>query len=612
METGREPLLPPGLMADVGRKNRHREHTQETLPLSLLNQQDRANDHKGIDPEDFVDATSRRSSKSLLDFTVTTGWNFPVLYLLLHGLVAFCWGIALFIFALGVVPVYWGLSQAGKTHPGITNTLVSLVAALSTTHIRYVLQLTLEQYSRRLVVVGFTIAHLRWMQGVRELSLFTKFPLPKRGGRFAWFPWKRMVWIITYTGIILHTSSLVAILQPQVFFKHKVYDDAVPCGVDASDLTLDVNPLLAQEDQDFMDSFSFNIGRQLPIYGDQLNGNTTTSISGRVYSKDSYAYGAIGGLEDGLQEIPGSLFNAQCSDDPADASTIWEYVFPNRSVPSLSVHQSGYYRLTDDPVPLEMRTVTSYHGTFNISGNQSALYALVQPTGSGALWSMALPTVGGESIPQFVLVCSWNVSSKLVSVQTVDYAARTLGSIDSLKSPSPVGRTTLMTLKGMAQAYNEGASLQASPNPFASFTAKHGRDAFSTYYSRGVNTVNLSQILETILADGGKAGMTIFNVWISLTDYTWPLRILCHSNNRTVQEHWRFGNSKNLGWFATIWTTAIGALAIYTALWAKPKKRMQKIGVLEVDQAFALGRGGALRDDEVLHVVDGPEGKIVV
>ncbi|KAF9536418.1 hypothetical protein CPC08DRAFT_36085, partial [Agrocybe pediades] len=257
METGSEPLLPPGLAADVQRKSCYPRNSQETLPLSSLNKQDRVNDHKSTNVQDSDDATSCRSSRALLDFTVTTGWNFPVLYLLLHGLVAIFWGIALFIFALGVVPVYWGLSQAGKIHPGITNTLVSLVAALSTTHIRHVLQLTLEQYSHRLVVVGFTTGHLRWMQGVRELSLFTKFPLPTRqGGRFARFPWKRVIWIVTYTGIILHTSSLVAILQPEILLKHEVYDDAVPCGVDANELTLDINPLLTQEDQDFMDSFS--------------------------------------------------------------------------------------------------------------------------------------------------------------------------------------------------------------------------------------------------------------------------------------------------------------------------------------------------------------------
>jgi len=198
-----DPDFPPGLVS-VERNDHY---------YSLFNSKQRYSE--AIPLTSLTDAQEPQYD-SRLDFTITTGWDFPLLSLLFHALIAFHWGVALFIFALGVVPVDWNLSQLGRDRPGITNTLVSLVAALSTMYVRYVVQQTLEQYSRCLIVQGFTLGHLRWMQGVRELSLFTHFP--RRAGMFpAWFPWMKIVWIVAYIGIVLHTASLVAILQPSEY-----------------------------------------------------------------------------------------------------------------------------------------------------------------------------------------------------------------------------------------------------------------------------------------------------------------------------------------------------------------------------------------------------------
>jgi len=327
---------------------------------------------------------------------------------------------------------------------------------------------------------------------------------------------------------------------------------------------------------------------------EQVNGNTTSSISGRVYSKDSYAYGAIGGLVEGLQEIPGALFKAQCSDDPKDATSIWKDVFPNRFPPDITTNGSSYL-FTDDAIPPQMKGIVSHD---NITESQSAMYALVQPSGSGALLSIA------DNTP--TLVCSWNTSPKLVHVQTVRFAARTLGSIDTDLHPPLVGRATLMTLRGMAEAFREGSSLQKAVSPFIAIF----RYESATYnvYNQVQPAANASQILETLLADGGKASLTLYNShFSSLAAYSAaPSRMeICYSNNRTVQEHWKFGNANNLGWFATIWTSAIGAFAVFATLRMSRKRRMQNIGMLEVTQAFSLGRGGVIRDDEVLCVRNG-------
>ncbi|KJA27001.1 hypothetical protein HYPSUDRAFT_35518 [Hypholoma sublateritium FD-334 SS-4] len=125
------------------------------------------------------------------------------------------------------------------------------------------------------------------------------------------------------------------------------------------------------------------------------------------------------------------------------------------------------------------------------------------------------------------------------------------------------------------------------------------------YYSSSAST---AEILETILADGGKGGMTAYNTYewqLLYTTHTAPRPPLCDPQNRTVQEHWRFGNTYNLGWIATVWTTGVGVLAVWMALRLRRQRRMPHVSVLDVAQAFALGRGDVISDDKVLYVKQG-------
>jgi hypothetical protein len=294
-------------------------------------------------------------------------------------------------------------------------------------------------------------------------------------------------------------------------------------------------------------------------------------VAGRVYVKDNYAYGAIGGLSDGLQEIPGVSFNAQCTDhrnsNTSSLSGLWGSVFPGRTPPNISTGSDGSQSFSDLSIPLQMRSIVS-DTSFNLTGSQVGMYALVNPLGSGGL--LTVNSTGG------LLCCVWQVIPKLVSVQTVNFQAKSLGAQDSKTVPQLTGRAVLFTLQGMAAAVHLGANLENRRN----WKFKAPR---------------ISEVLETLLADGGKAALTSFNVYFATLferlRSTAGLGIaVCNSNNRTVATHWKFGNNHNLGWVAIIWTTGVGILAIIAVIWFMPRPRVQGIEPLEVPYAFVLGR----------------------
>ena len=340
---------------------------------------------------------------------------------------------------------------------------------------------------------------------------------------------------------------------------------------------------------------SWVISRRL---ADQVNGNTTTAIAGRVFAKDSYAYGAIGGLVDGLQDMPGVLFSANCSGDPTQALAIWQSTFSDRSPPTLSTLPDGSRNFTDAPVPPQIGAVLSDAEPFNVTANHAAMYALVEPSGSGAIMSVAVDAGSGQ---ESTLVCSWQALPKIVHVQMVNYTAGALGANDTDTYPSLSGRATQKTLEGMAQAARLlGASLQGG----ADLNAKAPITTLTYYYS----SASTADILETIQADGGKGSMTAYDTYewqLVYVKHMAPSPPLCDPQNRTVQEHWRFGNTYNLGWIATVWTTGVGLLAVCMAFHLHRRRRMPHVSVLEVAQAFALGRGDVISDDMVLYVKQG-------
>ena len=153
--------------------------------------------------------TSIIDADFLIDDTITTGWSASSLHLLANGIISLLWGIALVIFALGVVPVDWDISQYGENHPEIIDALITLIATASTTHVKYTFQGILDHYSHYVLVDGFTLRQLTWMQGIKEWSLFTAFECQK----------KRVAWLVLYTGMALHSASVVSVLEPSMSYK---------------------------------------------------------------------------------------------------------------------------------------------------------------------------------------------------------------------------------------------------------------------------------------------------------------------------------------------------------------------------------------------------------
>jgi hypothetical protein len=150
----------------------------------------------------------------LINDAITTGTNCSLNHLLIHGLISLLWGIALVIFSSGIVPVTWAVSQYGNAHLVATNFLITLVATLTTTHIKYISQGVIQQYSHYLLVNGLTVKQLAWMQGIMEWSLFTNFGSWKNLKSYK----MRAAWLVIYLGMAAHTASVVSILQPSMSY----------------------------------------------------------------------------------------------------------------------------------------------------------------------------------------------------------------------------------------------------------------------------------------------------------------------------------------------------------------------------------------------------------
>jgi hypothetical protein len=155
----------------------------------------------------------------------------------------------------------------------------------------------------------------------------------------------------------------------------------------------------------------------------------------------------------------------------------------------------------------------------------------------------------------------------------------------------------------MAQASRFGASFHPNNLPDPNSVLKG-----HVYYQAAGDRPTTARILEVILADGCKASLTAFNIhWsVQYGDVGISAPPGCSVNNRAVKEHWRFGNARNLGYVAIVWTAAVGLLAIGMVIRLKPRVRMQKDGwTLGVVESFILGMGQSVREDTLFYVRNG-------
>jgi len=316
---------------------------------------------------------------------------------------------------------------------------------------------------------------------------------------------------------------------------------------------------------------------------EQANGNTTESFGGRVYTKDRYGYGAVGGLENGLQNITGVRFTARCTGDHRNRTEIWQTVLPGASTPTLSQFPNRTIVISPhSPIPPSARVVISHPIPWDHPRTGWAMmYAVVFPTGSGAYFGVQSTSVGSYT----ALTCSWKAEARLVFVQTVNFTARTNGSRDHNKFPPVIGRAVWSTLRGMASATREynASLLVSSQSPYGS--SQLGGLA-RTIYGRGPRPT--SEILELLLADGAKAMLALWYHWLaSLYNSREGMGMVsCSSLNRTLSPHWRFHNSNNFGWLAAGFTMTTGTLGIAASLWLSRWERMREMELLSVASVF--------------------------
>jgi hypothetical protein len=153
----------------------------------------------------------------------------------------------------------------------------------------------------------------------------------------------------------------------------------------------------------------------------------------------------------------------------------------------------------------------------------------------------------------------------------VNFTSLSLSHEPAVKYPPLISRATLWTLQGMAQAARLGASLNLDVLQYRRKNMFY--NATDGYSYNLIRNATSAQIVETILADGGKACMTPYNVFLSRISGSVGDQVeYCASHNKTVAEHYRFGNNKQFGWISVIWTTGIGMKGLRKGCrhWAPP------------------------------------------
>lgn len=477
--------------------------------------------------------------------------------LFLNGLITLCWGITLIVLQTGFVPISWNLSQYGQRHRGITNVFITGVATVSTSHLRFTVQNTVHEYSALLVHKGLTLRKWTWLQEFAQGSIWPSFT-PR------WWP----IWLLVYGLMAAHSASLVAILQPQSRWRHVMFNDPVPCGVDVKSLTL--NPTLTVFPD--LDKVAEQIGLQFGNYYDQVAANTTTVITGRSFVKDNFGYGVIGGLTNGLQEVPGVEIVAECAMphevNTVPLATLWSAAFPGQVLPAPTItNGSGTFGTL--PESTSQQAFITSGPTFKLTGTQGALYAIVNASGGGGLLTVsATGSMAG---------CTWTAVPQLVHLQTLNRVSATISADNATTLPLPTGRAVYAAVQGMAQAVRLSGTRLDWVQSFG--------------FGTGGYPVSAPVMLQTLLADALKGVLTAYTSYAIAVHYysAFTGASQCYSNNRMLSLQWHFGNEYNLGWIAIWLSIVFGGLAMYTVWHLHMQRRIKGLDVLKVVDAFKLG-----------------------
>jgi hypothetical protein len=180
------------------------------------------------------------------------------------------------VFATGVIPIAWRVSQYGQRHMALTNVFVAAVGTLATAHLKYTVRLATDEYARMRLAAGLPLTTWEWLQGLASMGIFPPFQRDER-------KWTWGAWLLLFGAMAGgHSASVVAILQPRKMFPsqaaastHDTYihvaesflgyvpsNDPAICGVDPASLTMNSN-LTAQH---LMDQDAFMFGLQFGAY----------------------------------------------------------------------------------------------------------------------------------------------------------------------------------------------------------------------------------------------------------------------------------------------------------------------------------------------------------
>ncbi|KAJ6494565.1 hypothetical protein C8R45DRAFT_927745 [Mycena sanguinolenta] len=528
--------------------------------VRIFSQESQSDDEQDIFPHDFE---NHRTISEI---------DLPIFMLFVNGVVSVCWGAALIVFATGVVPIYWGMSQYGQQHPAITNVIITGVATTSTFHLRYTIKNSARQHAL-VVLRQVDLPKWRCIQALGEISIWPPFSWKAHKGKW-------LGWFALFTAMAAHSASLVAILQPVPFIKTLGFDDPMVCGVSPVDLSLNFS--VDAEAQSNLDRVAFGIGLQLGSYSDQVGGNTTTSVVGRTYVKDNFGYAVIGTepTHPGcLQEVLGVMITAECKNTSTDSPELTAAAIPwLDGLPAVEFNPDGTGSFIGTIPSTTNQAVITSATSFNLTGDQTAMYAFVNASGAGGLLTV--------NANRFMVGCIWSAVPQLIHIETRNFTGLTLSSEDSSTVPAPVGRSVLSVVQGMAEAIRLGALISGDFTEWAGNSSKYRMNTNPT----------TSTIVQTLIADGLKGSLTAYTAWADGVGLNQTLTGVgvCNSHNRTTNKHWHFGDDHYLGCVAIALELGFGFFALWVVCTSWNKTRLKGFDPLKVVDAFKMGKDRAL------------------
>ena len=275
------------------------------------------------------------------------------------------------------------------------------------------------------------------------------------------------------------------------------------------------------------------------------------------------------------------------SGEKQELAALWSAAFPGKVLPAPTItNGSGTFGAL--PKSTSQQAIITSSPTFNLTGTQGALYAIVNASGGGGV--LTINATGGMT------GCTWTAVPRLVHTQRLDWTFATIGSDDATTVPLPTGSAVYAAVQGMAQAVSlSGTRLDWVPS-------------FS--FGTGGSPVPAAVMLQTLLADALKGTLSAYTAYAISVNINSTLTgaSTCYSNNRTLSLHWHFGNEYNLGWIAIGLSIGFGGLALFVVWHLRTPPRIKGLNALEVVDAYKLGVNTVdveVKDDSVLYVRNG-------